>query len=92
MKEVYKILELDKYQLGIIINALNDLRNKLIQEQRETDAVDEVLLKALESPQKVIEKGFSIYFGKSFIILGNPPLIDGAINKAIQITGITPNI
>lgn len=28
MKEVYKILELDKYQLGIIINALNDLRNK----------------------------------------------------------------
>ena len=33
MKEVYKILELDKYQLGIIINALNDLRNKLIQEQ-----------------------------------------------------------
>ena len=52
MKEVYKILELDKYQLGIIINALNDLRNKLIQEQRETDAVDEVLLKALDAPKK----------------------------------------
>ena len=52
MKEVYKILELDKYQLGIIINALNDLRNKLIQEQREIDAVDEVLLKALDAPEK----------------------------------------
>ena len=52
MKEVYKILELDKYQLGIIINALNDLRNKLIQEQRETDAVDEVLLKALDETKK----------------------------------------
>ena len=52
MKEVYKILELDKYQLGIIINALNDLRNKLIQEQRETDAVDEVLLKALDAQKK----------------------------------------
>ena len=52
MKEVYKILELDKYELGIIINALNELRTKLIQEQRDTDAVDEVLLKALYAPEK----------------------------------------
>ena len=52
MKEVYKILELDKYELGIIINALNELKNKLIQEQRETDAIDEVLLKALDAPEK----------------------------------------
>ena len=42
MKEVIKILELDKYELGIVINALNELRNKLIQEQKETDAIDEV--------------------------------------------------
>ncbi len=52
MKDTYKILELDKYELGIIINALNELRNKLIQEQRETDAVDEVLLKVLDAPEK----------------------------------------
>ena len=52
MKDVFKILELDKYELGIIINALNELRNKLIQEQRETDAVDEVLLKVLDAPEK----------------------------------------
>ena len=32
--------------------ALNDLRNKLIQEERTTDAVDEVLLKALDAPEK----------------------------------------
>ena len=32
MKEVVKILELDKYEIGIIINALNDLRNRLINE------------------------------------------------------------
>ena len=43
MKEVVKILELDKYEIGIIINALNDLRNRLINEKEETDAVDEVL-------------------------------------------------
>ena len=30
MKETIKVLELDKYEIGIIINALNDLRNKLI--------------------------------------------------------------
>ena len=52
MKDVFKILELDKYELGIIINALNELRNKLIQEQREPDAVDEVLLKVLDAPEK----------------------------------------
>lgn len=52
MKEVFKILELDKYELGIIINALNELRNRLISEQRETDSVDEVLLKALDAPEK----------------------------------------
>lgn len=52
MKEVIKILELDKYELGIVINALNELRNKLIQEQKETDAIDEVLLKTLDAPEK----------------------------------------
>ena len=48
MKEYVKILELDKYEIGIIINALNDLRNKLINEDRDTTAVDEVLLKTSE--------------------------------------------
>ena len=37
MKEYVKILELDKYEIGIIINALNDLRNKLINEDREAE-------------------------------------------------------
>ena len=52
MKEYVKILELDKYEIGIIINALNDLRNRLINEKEETDAVDEVLLKVLDVPEK----------------------------------------
>ena len=52
MKEVIKILELDKYELGIVINALNELRNKLIQEQKDTDAIDDVLLKTLDAPEK----------------------------------------
>lgn len=52
MKDILKILELDKYEIGIIINALNEFRNKLIREQTETDAVDEVLLKVLDAPEK----------------------------------------
>lgn len=52
MRETVKVLELDKYEIGIIINALNDLRNKLIQQQRDTDVVDEVLLKTLDAPEK----------------------------------------
>ncbi len=52
MKDIYKILELDKYEIGLIINALNEFRNKLISEHSETDFVDEVLLKVLDAPEK----------------------------------------
>ena len=51
MKEV-RVLELDKYEYGIIVNALNEFRNNLIKEERETSAVDELLLKILETPIK----------------------------------------
>ena len=37
MKDEIKVLELDKYELGILINALNEFRNKLIQEGKETE-------------------------------------------------------
>ena len=52
MKDEIKLLELDKYEIGILINALNEFRNKLIKEQRETESVDEVLLKAIDAPSK----------------------------------------
>lgn len=51
MKEV-RVLELDKYEYGIIVNALNEFRNNLIKEKRETSIVDELLLKILETPLK----------------------------------------
>lgn len=52
MKEILKIIELDKYELGIVINSLNDMRNKLINDQKDTDLLDEVLLKVLDAPEK----------------------------------------
>ena len=51
MKEV-KVLELDKYELGIIINALNKLRNSLLEIDEDTICVDELLLKVLDAPDK----------------------------------------
>ena len=34
-----KILELDKYEYGIVVNALNQLRNNLIKEEESTDVI-----------------------------------------------------
>lgn len=43
-----KKYKLDHYEIRIIIFALNELRNQLIQEGRYTDAVDELLIKLLD--------------------------------------------
>ncbi len=43
-KQKYYIA-VDEYERRIIINSLNDLRNKLIAEGRYTDAVDELIIK-----------------------------------------------
>ena len=53
-REVRRVLSLDQYQHGVIVNALNDKRNDLIKEKRPTDIVDEVLLKALDAPRKKV--------------------------------------
>lgn len=49
-KEEKRVLTLDKYEHGIVVNALNEMRNDLLEEQRSTDIVDEVLLKAIDAP------------------------------------------
>ena len=40
-----KKYKLDDYEVRIIILALNELRNQLIQDGRYTDAVDELIIK-----------------------------------------------
>lgn len=37
---------------GIIVNALNEMRNTLLQKDRYTDAVDEILLKIINAKTK----------------------------------------
>ena len=51
-KEEKRVLTLDKYEHGVVVNALNEMRNDLLEERRSTDIVDEVLLKAIDAPTK----------------------------------------
>lgn len=53
-------LELDKYECGVIFHSLKDKRNQLLKEQKETEAVDDVLMKVIErmeESQKADRKG-----------------------------------
>lgn len=52
MKEEKRLLTLDQYEHGVMVNALNELRNDLIEEQRPTDAVDDLILKTIDAPTK----------------------------------------
>jgi len=54
-KEEKRVLTLDKYEHGVMVNALNEMRNDLLEEQRSTDIVDEVLLKAIDAPTKKVK-------------------------------------
>ena len=47
-----KSLQFDKYEIGILTNALVHFRNMLIEEKRTTDAVDDLLIKIVETPVK----------------------------------------
>ena len=55
-------LEIDEYEQGILINALNLLRNKQIRENRPTDPIDDLIMKIIEHGPRnlmVAEKGAS---------------------------------
>ena len=49
MSETKITLELDRYEYGVIFHSLKDKRNQMIQENQATDAVDDVLLKVIET-------------------------------------------
>lgn len=45
-------MALDDYEHSLLIHALNDKRNELIQSGKYTDAIDEILVKVIEAPKK----------------------------------------
>lgn len=50
------VLELDKYESGVVFHSLKDKRNQMIKEGEPTDAVDDVLMKVIELMEKPPEK------------------------------------
>ena len=52
MRESKYYIAMDEYERGIIINSLNNLRNKLIADGRYTDALDDILVKVAYAPIK----------------------------------------
>ena len=50
--EEKRVVILNKYEYGLIINALNELRTKLIRENKSTEVVNELLLRLLNIPVK----------------------------------------
>lgn len=51
LKEKYYIV-LEEYERRMIINSLNELRNRLIADGRYTEAIDELLLKIIKTKKK----------------------------------------
>ena len=52
MREKKYYITLDGYERGIMVNALNEMRNALLQQGRYTDAVYEVILKVIDAKTK----------------------------------------
>ena len=50
--EQRKVLVIDEYEQGILINAHNDMRNELKAEDKSTDAVDDLIIKTAEAKNK----------------------------------------
>lgn len=59
MREERYYLALDRYDRGILLRALNELRNKQIEQGRPKEPVDDVMIKVAEAPTRkfrVIER------------------------------------
>ena len=52
MREKKYCIALDGYERGVMVNALNEMRNALLKQGRYTDAVDEVILKVIDAKIK----------------------------------------
>ena len=55
MKEKKYYIALDDFERRVVVNGMNEMRNKLIADGKYTDALDEVLLKVIHSKQKKLK-------------------------------------
>ena len=55
MRDKKYYIALDDFERRVVVNCMNEMRNKLIADGKYTDALDEVLLKVIHSKQKKIK-------------------------------------
>ena len=55
MKEKKYYIALADFERQVVVNCMNEMRNKLIADGKYTDALDEVLLKIIRSKQKKLK-------------------------------------
>ena len=53
-KEEKRVLTLDEYEHGVVVTALSEYRNDLIEQGEDTDFVNEVLLMAIDAPTRKV--------------------------------------
>ena len=51
------MLELDKYESGVVFHSLKDKRNQMLRDGQDTELVDDVLMKVIEKIEVSSEKG-----------------------------------
>ena len=52
MKSERYFVALDRYEMGMVLKALVELKNEMLAEDRDTDCVDELIIKVGEAPTK----------------------------------------
>lgn len=56
--EEKRVIEVDDYQHGLIINSLNNKRNELVELGCDTEFVDETLIDVMDAPTKKQRKKY----------------------------------
>ena len=51
-----RVIEVDEYQQRLIIGSLNETRNELVAQGRDTDFLDETLLDVMDAPTRKEKK------------------------------------
>lgn len=52
MNDERRVISVDDFEHNLLINGMNDYRNDLIEEEKPTEDVDELLIKLIDAPTK----------------------------------------
>lgn len=52
MHTITRVIELDEYDFNMAVKIINDERNKMINEKKDTTNISELLLKLVKAPIK----------------------------------------